>query len=177
MPNYPTRQQAHLKALYYLTKSLDDTRLVIDNDGWEHTEVTDLFAIHDYTRSGQEFFQTGMRRREFPSVERETVSRPRSRLQRIAYFSLGIRRHRVDAPEDEDRCRRIRGGTPAWNRPKCRIGPNPVSVRSDRPDPKIRGICYTQLYDVEQEVNGLMTYDRRIKFDPAIIRGINSLLK
>ena len=43
------RQQAHLKALYYLTKSLDDTRLVIDNDGWEHTEVTDLFAIHDYT--------------------------------------------------------------------------------------------------------------------------------
>ena len=35
------RQQAHLKALYYLTKSLDDTRLVIDNDGWEHTEITD----------------------------------------------------------------------------------------------------------------------------------------
>jgi beta-galactosidase/beta-glucuronidase len=27
------RQQAHLKALYYLTKSLDNTRLVIDNDG------------------------------------------------------------------------------------------------------------------------------------------------
>ena len=49
------RQQAHLKALYYLTKSLDNTRLVIDNDGWEHTEVTDLFAIHDYTRTGKEF--------------------------------------------------------------------------------------------------------------------------
>ena len=42
---------------------------------------------------------------------------------------------------------------------------------------KIRGICYTQLYDVEQEVNGLMTYDRRLKFDPAIVRGFNSLLK
>ena len=49
------RQQAHLRALYYLTKSLDNTRLVIDNDGWEHTEVTDLFAIHDYTRTGKEF--------------------------------------------------------------------------------------------------------------------------
>ena len=49
------RQQAHLRSLYYLTKSLDDTRLVIDNDGWEHTEVTDLFAIHDYTETGTTF--------------------------------------------------------------------------------------------------------------------------
>ena len=42
--------------------------------------------------------------------------------------------------------------------------------------PQISGICYTQLYDVEQEVNGLMTYDRRMKFDAAAIREINSLL-
>jgi hypothetical protein len=42
--------------------------------------------------------------------------------------------------------------------------------------PQICGICYTQLYDVEQEVNGLMTYDRRMKFDPKDIRDINSLL-
>ena len=35
---------------------------------------------------------------------------------------------------------------------------------------KITGICYTQLYDVEQEVNGLLTYDRRLKFDPAAYR-------
>ena len=42
--------------------------------------------------------------------------------------------------------------------------------------PQIGGICYTQLYDVEQEVNGLMTYDRRLKFDPQAIREINSLL-
>ena len=51
------RQQAHVKALYYLTKSLDNTRLVIDNDGWEHTELTDLFAIHDYTKTGAEFYR------------------------------------------------------------------------------------------------------------------------
>ena len=42
--------------------------------------------------------------------------------------------------------------------------------------PQIAGICYTQLYDVEQEVNGLMTYDRRMKFDAPRIREINSLL-
>ena len=38
------RQQYHLKALYALTHSLDATRLVIDNEGWEHTDMTDLFA-------------------------------------------------------------------------------------------------------------------------------------
>ena len=35
---------------------------------------------------------------------------------------------------------------------------------------KVYGLCYTQLTDVEQEVNGLYTYDRRPKFDPAIIK-------
>ena len=34
--------------------------------------------------------------------------------------------------------------------------------------------CYTQLTDVEQEQNGLYTYDRKPKFDPAIIRAINA---
>ena len=37
----------------------------------------------------------------------------------------------------------------------------------------IMGFCYTQLYDVEQERNGLMTYDRRFKFNPEIIKDIN----
>ena len=36
------------------------------------------------------------------------------------------------------------------------------------------GFCFTQLYDVELEVNGLYTYDRKAKFDMDIIRQINS---
>ena len=35
------------------------------------------------------------------------------------------------------------------------------------------GFCYTQLTDVEQEVNGLYTYERVPKFDPEIISAIN----
>jgi len=35
-------------------------------------------------------------------------------------------------------------------------------------------LCYTQLYDIEQEVNGLYTYDRKPKFDPEILYEINS---
>ena len=38
----------------------------------------------------------------------------------------------------------------------------------------VQGFCYTQLTDVEQEVNGLLTYDRRPKADLARIRKITS---
>jgi hypothetical protein len=31
--------------------------------------------------------------------------------------------------------------------------------------PNIAGFCYTQLTDVEQEVNGIYTYDRKLKFN------------
>ena len=34
------------------------------------------------------------------------------------------------------------------------------------------GLCYTQLTDVEQEQNGLYTYDRKPKFDPTVIHAI-----
>lgn len=174
------QQQAHLKALYYLTKSLDDTRLVIDNDGWEHTEATDLFAIHDYTRTGEELY------RRFQNLPYGNVPLP---LYGKLYLAPGyryngspiflsefggigyiLREDLAKVPPNswgysgleksaEEAVERIRGLHQALSR-----------------IPQIAGICYTQLYDVEQEVNGLMTYDRRMKFDPAVIRQINSLL-
>lgn len=39
---------------------------------------------------------------------------------------------------------------------------------------RLFGFCYTQIYDVEQEQNGLYTYDRKPKFDVAKIRAITS---
>ena len=46
------RQQAHSEAMVAITKSMDTTRLVVDNDGWEHTNG-DLLTIHDYSPSGE----------------------------------------------------------------------------------------------------------------------------
>ena len=43
--------------------------------------------------------------------------------------------------------------------------------------PVITGICYTQLTDVEQEINGLLTFDRKPKFDSKLLREINGLLR
>ena len=42
---------------------------------------------------------------------------------------------------------------------------------------RFAGLCYTQLTDVEQEVNGLMTYDRKLKFDAKAVREIVSLAR
>ena len=39
---------------------------------------------------------------------------------------------------------------------------------------KMFGLCYTQLTNVEQEQNGLYTYDRKPKFPPEVIRAINA---
>ena len=50
------QQQNHLRSNYWLTKSLDPTRPVIENDGWEHVDTTDLFSIHDYARDGDRFY-------------------------------------------------------------------------------------------------------------------------
>ena len=35
---------------------------------------------------------------------------------------------------------------------------------------RICGLCYTQLYDIEQERNGLYTYDRQPKADPELFK-------
>ena len=41
--------------------------------------------------------------------------------------------------------------------------------------PYLFGFCYTQLYDVEQEQNGIYTYDRKPKMDIDKIRECNML--
>jgi beta-galactosidase/beta-glucuronidase len=180
VPNLSDRRQlAHLKALYYLTKSLDDTRLVIDNDGWEHTDATDLFAIHDYTPTGEEFlsrFQNLSQGLPSPLFGKLYLASGQqyngSPILLWEFGGLGyvLPTDLGKVPEnswgysglegdEQDALLRLRGLYEAIARL-----------------PQIAGICYTQLYDVEQEVNGLMTYDRRLKFPPHIIREINSLL-
>jgi beta-galactosidase/beta-glucuronidase len=174
------KQQAHLKALYYLTKSLDDTRLVIDNDGWEHTEATDLFAIHDYTRTGDEFY------RRYKNIATEGIPIP---LYGNLYLAPGQKYNNspillsefggIGYVADEDRAKVPEN---AWGysgvEPTAEAALNRMRSLYDAVAKicNIAGVCYTQLYDVEQEVNGIMTYDRRMKFDPKRIREINSLL-
>jgi hypothetical protein len=175
------RQQAHLKALYYLTKSLDATRLVIDNDGWEHTEVTDLFAIHDYTPTGAELLGRyaidGV-----PASLKDDLHKlylaPGSVYNGAPIFLSEFGGVAYVLPEDQTKVPQNSWGYSGveikLDEALSRIGSLFAAIAKIT---KITGICYTQLYDVEQEVNGLLTYDRRPKFDPAVVAGFNSLLK
>lgn len=171
-------QQNHLRALYTLTRSLDKTRPVVDNDGWEHVETMDLFTIHDYAGTGERLYakykdlgKPGERIPDnarailLPGVSYNGSPFLLSEFGGIAYVLPGSQ-----VPAD------------AWGYAGVEKSPDAVLARlrglyeAIARIPAFAGICYTQLTDVEQEVNGLLTYDRKMKFDPAKLREINALL-
>ncbi|MBL8233881.1 MAG: glycoside hydrolase family 2 [Bryobacterales bacterium] len=173
------QQQHHLRANYYLTKSLDPTRLVIDNDGWEHTDITDLLGFHDYARTGEVLFEkykdVGKPGTVFPPNGRAAIipgyaynNSPvfLSEFGGIAYIAPGSKvpgdswGYAGVEPDQKAAMARMKG---LWEA-IARI-------------PQIIGICYTQLTDVEQEINGLLTYDRKPKFDAKAVRALNDLLR
>jgi len=171
------RQQNYLKELYALTRALDNTRLVIDNDGWEHTDMTDLFTVHDYARSGEvlaeKYKDLGKPGAGVPDNGRAALAPGYkyngtpvllTEFGGIAYIPQG---HDVPAESwgyagvektDASALDRLKG---------LYVGVAKV--------PGFVGLCYTQLTDVEQEVNGLLTYDRKPKFPVAAVREINNL--
>jgi beta-galactosidase/beta-glucuronidase len=162
------RQQDHSLSLYYLTKSLDPTRLVISNDGWEHTK-SDICTIHDYES------QKDVLKARYSSIDSTINSTPGNRYIYVPGYDYhgepiqvsefgGIAYKKSDwegwgysgATNDEEFTERYY---------------NVVSGLLE--SPLVQGFCYTQLTDVEQEINGLLTYDRQPKIALDKIRSIN----
>ena len=173
------RQQDYLKELYTLTHAFDSTRLVIDNEGWEHTSMTDLFAIHDYARTGdllaEKYKDLGKPGAGVPDVGRPALAPGYqyngtpvvlSEFGGVAYIPRG---HEVP-PESWGYSGVEKTGDAALERLR---GLFAGIARV----PGFAGLCYTQLTDVEQEINGLLTYDRKPKFDVRQIHEINALVK
>ncbi len=172
------RQQAHLKALYQLTHSLDGSRPVIDNEGWEHTDQTDLFAIHDYARTGDMLLE------KYKDVGKPGAGVPDNALPALApgYQYNG-------SPVYLSEFGGIAFIPPGHQVPKQAWGYSGVEKTAEAALERMRGLyeaigrlkfaglCYTQLTDVEQEINGLMTYDRKPKFDAKAVREIVSLAR
>ncbi|MBQ9080918.1 MAG: beta-galactosidase [Clostridia bacterium] len=152
-----------VRALAALTRAYDPTRLYIDASGWRHVEgVTDMMDWHDYDQNPETF------RARYEAV-RDGV--PITENKRNSYSILpcfiseygGIRW----APDQD--------GWGYGEAPKSEeefIARFKGLADALLDNPAITGLCYTQLTDVEQEVNGLYTYDRRAKFDPAIFKAI-----
>jgi hypothetical protein len=157
-------QTEHLLALYHLTRSLDPTRPVVSNDGWEHA-ITDLCNIHDYREALAKSYITPE-----SAVAAEPANRPvyvpghayQGEPILITEFG-GIA---FSGKEEGWGYSTVADADEFLERYRSLIE---VLLRSS----PVQGFCYTQLTDVEQEINGLYTYDRKPKVSPARIREIN----
>jgi beta-galactosidase/beta-glucuronidase len=163
-------QQEHARSLYHLTRALDSTRPVIDNDGWEHTDATDLFTLHDYAKTGAEM-----------AAKYDILTSDRTRIPRNGREALvnGAEYNGTPILMTEFGGVAFRAGASKSDKDWGYAGIEPTAesmlarvdglVKALRANPVFGGFCYTQLTDVEQEINGLMTYDRKPKADPAAI--------
>ncbi|KAF2645328.1 glycoside hydrolase [Massarina eburnea CBS 473.64] len=175
-----SQQRDHIRSLYYRTKTLDPTRPINDNCGWEHV-LTDLTTFHDYSdvdaltntcASLEGILASKADRGVFlpciPSAhappDPETRHRPGAPI--ICTEFGGVNVARVDEEGKRD------WGYTTASDPKdllARIEKMMVGIVGKG---LIGGFVYTQLTDIEQEVNGLYTPERREKLDSREVRAI-----
>ncbi len=171
------RQQETGRMLYHLTKAADGTRLCSGNDGWEQT-TTDLCALHDYTAEKEEMARHFASRAvveasccdQLPTyANTETPTGAEAFLVTeyggIAFQNIGLQGEL--------------GGMETWGYHEKVTDQQAFLSRFQGVTEAIheisycQGYCYTQLTDVLQEINGLLTPDRQPKLDPAQIKAIN----
>ena len=166
VPNL-TSTQAHrnaVEALYHLTKTLDATRPVIGNDGWE-ASATDILGIHDYDDNPEHLqnrygsSQTDLFDRRRPGGRILTLDGYPHRGQPIVLTEFGgIAFNKAPAGT----------GKKIW-------GYSSVASDADfharysrllevvNDTAMFSGFCYTQFADTFQEANGLLCEDRTPK--------------
>jgi len=172
-------QYAFIERMVRVTRRLDSTRPVIDNDGWEHTDIADICAIHDYTTAPQleERYRETLDGGQLPQtvwIGNKPLFAPGSKYrgQPIVLSEVGgflaipenvpVEKRDVlyqfyDSFQNSDelleKYRNLISGI--------------ASLKF------LAGFCYTQLTDIEQEVNGLLTYDRRPKIPVESVAAIH----
>ncbi len=173
VPNVTTskRQQNFINSLYYLTKALDDTRPVISNDGWEHT-ISDIITIHDYKQDykeiDDEFKDMSIldNLKQYNNKHKLFVDGYKYKGQPIIMSEYGG--IAINSNEGWGYGKQVKDEGEFLDRFK-------KLTKSIQNIPYISGYCYTQLTDVQQEVNGLMDAERNYKIEPNKISDINNL--
>ena len=166
-----------LANIYRITKAVDPSRPCIDTSGNYHEE-TDIFDFHDYDQN--------------PVTFKEHYDKLMTEGELYDQLSAGnpnwVRQIYTGGPVFCSEYGGIRWapdyvegtGTGSWGYGEDVKGMEDFKWRfkglTDAllDNDRMMGLCYTQLTDVEQEQNGLYTYDRRPKFDPDWIRSVMS---
>jgi beta-galactosidase/beta-glucuronidase len=180
VPELPSVQEHRhaVEALYHLTKTLDQTRAVIGNDGWE-SGATDIIGIHDYDSNLEH-----IRHRYGPEVQPEQLfdrRRPGGRVLTLdgyphrgqpivltEFGGIAFQEH------GEEGVRKIWGYTEikdadTFARMYTQLLETIIHT------PLFSGFCYTQFADTFQEANGLLYADRTPKIPLEVIRQATSI--
>jgi beta-galactosidase/beta-glucuronidase len=172
------RQQQHFsQTMYHYIHSIDTTRLVISNDGWDATE-TDICAIHNYSHGSKaekqkyQVFKETLRTKEkiiyHPSTSRDIYAQGfENKGEPILLTEFGGIGFDVS-------------GQPGWGYTSVENVEEYLEdyrriMEAVFASEILWGYCYTQLTDVEQEINGILTYDRQPKCDLNKIKELNNL--
>ena len=169
VPNLPDSpaERHYVQALYSLSKTLDPTRPVVGNDGWESV-VTDIIAIHDYEARPERLAHRYHGDALLPHLLRK--ERPGGRA-----LVLGDHPHHprpLVLSEFGGIALREPG---VWGYSVCST-PEELASRYEELMQAVHsiamlaGFCYTQLTDTYQEANGLLHADRTPKFPIERIR-------
>ncbi len=165
-------QQNFINSLYYLTKAIDNTRPVISNDGWEHT-ISDIITIHDYKQDEKLLYN------EYTDRDRIVLNNLKEYKGKHRLLANGYKYKGQPVIMSEYGGIAI-NSEEGWGYGKQVKDENEFVERFTKLTkainniPYISGYCYTQLTDVQQEVNGLIDAERNYKIDSNIIRNINN---
>lgn len=150
--------------VYDVTKQIDPTRPVIANSGSLPTTRTDVHDVHDYEQSPASF-------RSYYGKMGEGILQ--DQLQRMFPQRQVYKKDLPVFVSEYGGIKWVMGeDTSAWGYGTSVTSEAEFFTRLEGltdallENPHIFGFCYTQLTDVEQEQNGLLTFDRRFKFSP-----------
>lgn len=167
-----SRQQHFTEAVYHLTKSFDPYRPVVVNDGWEHT-VSDIITLHDYEEEGEIFLERYSRYKE------EILASQVYHCSSKSAFAQGYSYKGQPVIISEFGGIAFDGKGEGWGYGNKVADKEAFIRRFDgittavKSLPYVCGYCYTQVSDVQQEINGLLDEERNFKVEPEIIREIN----
>jgi hypothetical protein len=170
VPNLPSnRAERHfVHAMYHLTKTLDPTRPVVGNDGWESV-ATDIIGIHDYDADVDR-----LRRRYHYDDARPRLFQRERPAGRVLIIEKRAPRN-VPIVLSEFGGLSLRDPSSAtWGYATCE-SPQALAdayralLEFARATEMFAGFCYTQFADTYQEANGLLFADRTPKIPLADI--------
>lgn len=169
--NYRGREQKNelLSAIYDYTKAVDHTRPCIDTSGNFHVK-TDIYDVHDYNYDPA-LFKKNFDRLVDENYLYEHVLIDNPNRQKYSGEPVFVSEYGGIKWSGDDTIKSWGYGenvkTPQEFADRyCGLTDALISNK------KMFGFCYTQLYDIEQEQNGLYTYERKKKFSDDIYKQI-----